>query len=176
MALRAPERQTDGSLTFRGTSGPPRRRGVLGGLVVFAVGFAFLLPALRIQNAGPFLFLALGTAFGAAYWMGYRQFVYLVPAALMIGIGLGLMIPALIETGPLAGPLFLGVLAAAFVAVTILAPERRWPLIPAVLLALIAVAGVLGKVDLVPVGLQPFIFPVVLMAVGAYLLVEPTQR
>lgn len=175
--MRPLERQTDGStLTFRGPAAPPRRRGVLGGLVVFAVGFAFLLPALRIQNAGPFLFLALGSAFAAAYVLGYRQFVYLVPAAIMIGVGVGLLVPAVIDTGSLAAPIFLGALAASFVAVTILAPERRWPLIPAVPLAFIAIAGVLGKPDLIPAQLQPFIFPVVLMAVGGYLLVERTQR
>jgi len=166
------------ALGFRSGSTPPRRRGVLGGLVVFAIGFAFFLPALGVPStiAGPALFLALGAAFAAAYALGYRQFVYLVPAAILIGVGAGLLIPAVFATGPLSAPIFLGVLAAAFAAVTVLAPERRWPLIPMIPLALIAVAGVMGKVDLVPGALQPFIFPVILMAVGAYLLVEPAQR
>ena len=146
--------------------------------MVFAVGFAFFLPALHVPNsvAGPALFLVLGGAFAAAYWLGYRQFVYLVPAAILIGVGVGLLIPALFDTGSLSAPIFLGALAAAFGAVTVLAPERRWPLIPMILLAIIGIAGVLGKVDLVPGALQPFIFPVILMAVGAYLLFEPTQR
>jgi hypothetical protein len=42
-------------------------------------------------------------------------------------------------------------------------------------LAAIAVLGVVGGVDVLP-GLQPFILPVVLMGVGAYLLVEPAHR
>jgi hypothetical protein len=148
---------------------------VLGGLVVFAVGFAFLMPALRIPNAGPILFLALGGAFAAAYWLGYRQFVYLVPAAVMIGLGVGLLLPAMFELGRLAAPIFFGALAASFVIVTLLAPERRWPLVPAAPLAVIAVAGVIGGVDILP-GLQPFIHAVVLMLVGGYLLIEPAQR
>ncbi len=179
MSLRPIQGRADGSaLSFRDGGAPPRRRGVLGGLVVFAIGFAFFLPALRIPNtvAGPALFLALGGAFAAAYWLGYRQFVYLVPAAILIGVGVGLLIPALFNTGALSAPIFLGALAAAFGAVTLLAPDRRWPLIPMIPLALIAIAGVFGKVDLVPGALQPFLFPVILMAVGGYLLVEPTQR
>ena len=164
-------------LSFRGGSTPPRRRGVLGGLVVFAVGFAFFLPALRVPNtvAGPALFLVLGGAFAAAYWLGYRQFVYLVPAAVLIGVGVGLLIPALFDTGSLSAPIFLGALALAFGSVTVLAPERRWPLIPMIPLALIAIAGVLGRAD-IATGLQPYIFPVTLMGVGGYLLIEPTQR
>lgn len=175
MGLRPIERRADPALSLRPTAGPPRRRGVLGGLVVFAVGFAFLMPALRIPNAGPILFLALGGAFAAAYWLGYRQFVYLVPAAVMIGLGVGLLLPAMFELGRLAAPIFFGALAASFVIVTLLAPERRWPLVPAAPLAVIAVAGVIGGVDILP-GLQPFIHAVVLMLVGGYLLIEPAQR
>jgi len=179
MALRPSAARADGSaLSFRSGSAPQHRRGVLGGLVVFAVGLAFFLPAVGVPNtvAGPALFLALGGAFAAAYSLGYRQFVYLVPAAILIAVGIGLLIPALFDTGQLSAPIFLGALAGAFGTVTLLAPERRWPLVPMIPLALIAVAGVLGKVDLVPGGLQPFVFPVLLMAVGAYLLVEPAQR
>lgn len=161
--------------SFR-SSGIPRRRGVLGGLVVFAVGFAFLLPALGIPNAGPFLFIALGSAFAAAYQLGYRQYVYLVPAAMMLGLGVGLILPAVFAVGQFGPPIFFGSLAAALVSVTLLAPERRWPLVPAAPLALIAVAGVVGRIDLVPPPLQPFILPVVLMLVGGYLLFEPTSR
>jgi len=165
------------SAGVRATDGPQRkRRGVLGGLVVCAVGLAFLLPALRIPNAGPFLFIALGGAFAAAYYMGYRQYVYLVPAAVLIGLGIGLLLPALYDLGAFAGPIFFGALAGALVSVTLLAPERRWPLIPAAPLVVIAVAGVIGRVDIVPVDLQPFILPAVLLLVGAYLLFEPAHR
>lgn len=168
-------RRTDAGLQLRPASSPPRRRGVLGGLVVFAVGFAFVLPALRIQNAGPVLFLALGGAFAAAYVLGYRQFVYLVPAAILIGLGVGLLVPAMFDLGRAAAGVFYGALAAAFLVVTILAPDHRWPLVPAVALVTFAVLGVVGGVDILP-GVQPFLMPVVLMLVGGYLLIEPTTR
>ncbi len=175
MGPRPIERRADRSLSLSPT--PPRRRGVLGGLVVFAVGFAFFLPAIGFSNAlaGPVLFIALGAAFAAAYALGHRQFVYLVPAAVMIALGLGLLVPALVDLGRFAAPAFFGSLAAAFVVVTLLAPERRWPLLPAGTLALIAVAGTAGGVDLLAPSVRPFILPVVLMAVGAYLLVEPSR-
>ena len=158
-----------------GIAAPQRRRGVLGGLVVLAVGFTFLLQALRIPASGPVLFIALGAAFAAAYALGYRQFVYLIPAAAFLGVGVGLLLPTLFDIGRLAAPMFYGTLAAAFLIVTVLAPDHRWPLIPAIPLALIAVAGVVGNVEL-PSGMQAFILPVTLMGVGAYLLVEPAAR
>jgi hypothetical protein len=159
-------------------SNPPRRRGVLGGLVVFAVGLAFMVPAIGIGSnlSGPLLFIAIGGAFGFSYWYGNRQYAYLVPAATLLGLGVGLLIPAVFDLGAAAGAAFFAALALALVSVTLLAPDRRWPLIPAAPLALIAVAGFLGRVDLVPVAIQPFILPVVLMLVGAYVLFEPSHR
>jgi hypothetical protein len=44
--------------------------------------------------------------------------------------------------------------------------------VPALPLALIAAAGFLGRAELVPGMIQPFILPVVLMLVGAYILYE----
>lgn len=177
MGLRPLDHRGEGGpLSFRPGSAAPRRRGVLGGLVVFAVGLSFLLPAFGFQNAGPFLFIAIGSAFGAAYWLGYRQYVYLVPAATLLGLGIGLLLPAVFDLGLYGAPIFFGALAAALVSVTLLAPDRRWPIVPAAPLALIAVAGVIGRVDLVPAALQPFILPVVLMLVGGYLLFEPANR
>ena len=159
-------------------SAPPRRRGVLGGLVVSAVGAAFLLPALGLGGSlsGPLLFVAIGGAFAFSYFWGNRQYAYLVPAATLLGLGIGLLIPAVFDLGALAGPTFFAALALSLVSVTLLAPDRRWPLIPAAPLALIALAGVLGRIDLVPTGLQPFILPVILMLVGAYVLFEPSHR
>src|SRR5947209_701761 len=75
---------------MRSTAAP---RGVIGGAVLLAVGAAFLLPPLGVPNAGAYLFVALGLAFGAAWWLGSKQFVYLVPAGVLIGFGLGLVMP-----------------------------------------------------------------------------------
>ena len=64
----------------------PRRRGVLGGAVLIAVGVPFLLQYAGVQNASAYLFLTLVLAFGAAWIVGSRQYVYLVPAASLISL------------------------------------------------------------------------------------------
>src|SRR2546430_4927459 len=106
------------------------RRGILGGAVLVAIGGAFLLPPLGVPNAGAYLFVALGVAFAAAWWVGARQYVYLVPACVLIGFGFGLVTPALLDLhADTAGPVFLGMLAAGLGAVFVLAPARRAPLL-----------------------------------------------
>jgi hypothetical protein len=154
------------------TAGAPRR-GVLGGTVLLAIGAAFFLPPLGVPNAGAYLFVALGLAFAAAWWNGARQYVYLVPACVLIGFGIGLVIPALLNLpADTAGPVFLGTLALGLAIVFVLAPERRAPLVLAGTLAVVAIADVFLQIDLVPLVLQPYFVPVILIVVGMYLLVE----
>jgi len=153
------------------------RRGILGGAVLLAIGVAFLLPPLGVANAGAYLFVALGIAFAAAWWAGARQYVYLVPACVLIGFGLGLVIPTVLGlSADTAGPVFLGMLAAGLVAVFLLAPSRRAPLLLAGVLAVVAIADLFLQIDLVPLALQPYFVPVVLIVVAIYLLVEPRDR
>jgi hypothetical protein len=156
------------------TAAAAPRRGILGGAVLLAIGGAFLLPPLGVPNAGAYLFVALGLAFAAAWWVGARQYVYLVPACVLVGFGLGLVVPALFDLPPdAAGPAFLGMLAAGLGVVFILAPARRAPLLLAGVLAIVAIADLFLHIDLVPLALQPYFVPVVLIIVGLYLLVEP---
>ena len=152
----------------------PQRRGVLGGAVLLAIGGAFLLPPLGVPNAGAYLFVAIGGAFAAAWWVGARrQYVYLVPGCVPIGFGLGLVIPGVLGLPvDTAGPVFLGTLAVGLVAVFLLAPDRRAPLPLAGIIAVVALADLFLQIDLVPLGLQPYFVPVVLIVVGLYLLVE----
>ncbi len=152
-----------------------QRRGVLGGAVLLAIGGAFLLPPLGVPNAGAYLFVALGIAFAAAWWVGgRRQYVYLVPACVLIGFGLGLVLPGVLDLpADTAGPVFLGTLALGLVAVFLLSPDRRAPLALAAIIAVVALADQFLQIDLVPLALQPYFVPVVLVIVGLYLLVEP---
>ncbi len=150
-----------------------RRRGVLGGLVPIAVGAAFVLPPLGITNASSYLFLALGIAFAVAYVTSLNPYVYLVPAATLLGLGLGLLIPDWLGLkGDLPSIVFLSSLALSLATAFLIRPQHRWPLAPAALLAIVAVAEVFGS-TVVPPALQPFYVPVVLIAVGAYLIVGP---
>ena len=150
-----------------------RRRGVLGGSVLVAVGAPFLLQAVGVQNASAYLFLALGLAFGAAWFLGTKQYVYLVPASSLITFGLGLVIPTWFNlSNDLAAPIFLGALAIGFLLVFIVDPKRPAPIVPAVLLALVALLTLYGRGDLLPSWFQPMFVPLLFIALGVYLLVE----
>ena len=151
----------------------PRRRGILGGAILIAVGAPFLLAAFGLPNASAYLFLALGLAFGAAWYIGARQYVYLVPAASLITFGLGLVIPTWLNlSNDLAAPIFLGALAIGFGVVFLVDPSRPAPLIPALLLALFAFLTLYGRGDLMPAWFQPLFVPLLFIALGVYLLVE----
>jgi hypothetical protein len=147
------------------------RRGILGGSILVAVGAPFLLQALNIANASAFLFVALGVAFLAAWYVGTRQYVYIVPAAVLIGFGLGLVIPTWLPLpADAAAPIFLASLAIALAIVFLLHPDHRGLLVPAGLLAIVAIADIAGLH--LPQEMQPFFVPIVLIAVGVYMLVE----
>lgn len=149
------------------------RRGILGGSVLVAVGVPFLLQAVGVANASGYLFLALGLAFGAAWLLGYRQYVYLVPAAALTTFGLGLVIPGWLGlANDLAAPIFLGALAVGFFIVFAVDPRRPVPLVPAVLLAVVALLTLFGRGDLLPAWFQPLFVPLLFIALGVYLLME----
>ena len=151
----------------------PARRGVLGGAVLIAVGVPFLMQGVGIPNASAYLFLALGLAFGAAWLLGTHQYVYLVPAAALITFGLGLIIPSLFAlSSDLAAPIFLGALAMGFFIVFVSEPTRPAPLVPAVLLAIVALLTLYGRGDLMPTWFQPMFVPLLFIALGVYLLIE----
>lgn len=163
-------------MTSRDRSGPrpgQGRRGILGGAVLVAVGVAFLLQALNVPNAPAYLFLALGLAFGAAWYLGAHQYVYLVPAATLITLGLGLLIPTWLSLdGDLAAPIFLGALAIGFFIVFLVDPRRPVPVIPAALLALVALLTLFGMSNILPGWFQPMFVPLLFVALGLYLLIE----
>jgi len=71
---------------------PPRRRGVLGGLVVVALGVPFVLQPLGVPNAASYLFLSMGAAFLIAYLRGH-QYVYLIPMVTLCSFGVALLLP-----------------------------------------------------------------------------------
>ena len=146
-------------------------RGILGGAVLLAVGFGVLLQVRGVADAGAWLFLFLGIAFAGAYAAGTRPYVYLVPAATMIGFGLGLIIPTAFNLQSHASGIFVASLALAYLVVYVVAPSRKIPLALAVIIGLVALADTFASV---PVGqdLKPYLAPVVIILTGAYLLLE----
>ncbi|MEA2662850.1 MAG: hypothetical protein QOH08_2422 [Chloroflexota bacterium] len=151
----------------------PRPRGVLGGLVVIAMGVPFILQPLGVPNAASYLFIAMGAAFLISYIRGGQQYVYLIPMVTLGSFGVALLLPTWVVLRPeTIAPAFVGVVALGFVTAFALAPSRRWPLVPGVVLGVVAAARLLTGVSPIPATVEPFLVPIVLMAVGVYLLVE----
>jgi len=148
------------------------RRGVLGGLVVIALGVPFVLQPLGVPNAASYLFIAMGAAFLISYLRG-RQYVYLIPMVTLVSFGVALLLPTWIAMRPeSAAPAFVGVIAIGFVVAFALSPQHRWPLVPAVLLGVVAAGRLVTGTSLIPASIEPYLVPFVLIAVGAYLLAE----
>lgn len=151
-----------------------RRRGILGGAVLMAVGLTYLLPTLGVPDATSYLFLALGGAFAVAYLTGLSPYVYLVPAAILISFGTGLLIPGWLGLPEdTVAPLFLASLTVGLAAVFVIRPQRRWPLIPAAIIGIVALAEIFRIADIIPAGLQPLFVPIILIGVGGYLILAP---
>jgi len=147
------------------------RRGILGGAVLVAVGVWSLVQALQIPNSGAYLFGTLGIAFLAAWFVGTRQYVYIVPAAILLGFGLGILIPTWLSLpAGLEATVFLAALALALVIVFLMYRQHPGLLVPAALLAIVALAGQVGLH--LPDALQPYFVPLILLAVGIYMLAE----
>jgi len=156
-----------------GVPAGPRRRGVLGGLVVIALGVPFVLQQLGVPNGASYLFITMGVAFLISYLRG-RQYVYLIPMATLTSFGVGLLLPTWIVMRPDAvAPAYVGVVAIGFLVAFALAPTHRWPLVPAVLLGIVAAGHLVTSASVIPASLEPFLVPIVLIAVGAFLLAEP---
>lgn len=174
MTDRLPAVSADAALVEAPGGQNRRRRGVLGGLVVMAVGFAFVLPPLGVENASSYLFLALGIAFAVAYWQSLTPYVYLIPAATLLGLGFGLLIPDWFSLPTsLASVVFLAALATGFAAAYLIRPQRQWPLIPAAVMGLVALAELFGAGQFMPAAVQQLLVPLALLGVGAYLIVGP---
>jgi hypothetical protein len=147
------------------------RRGILGGAVLVAVGVWSFVQALQVPNSGAYLFGTLGIAFLAAWYIGTRQYVYIVPAAILIAFGLGILIPAWLSLpAGLEATIFLGALALALMIVFLMYRQHPGLLIPAALLAIVAIADQVGLQ--MPDVVQPYFVPLILLAVGVYMLAE----
>ena len=148
-------------------------RGILGGAVLLAVGLGVLMQAMGVADAGAYLFLFLGLAFAVAYVAGTHQFVYLVPAATMIGFGLGLIIPTAFGLQREASGIFLASLAVGYLVIWLLSPARRIPLVIAAVVGVVALADSFTTIPIVPEGVKPYFVPIILILTGGYLILEP---
>jgi hypothetical protein len=112
-----------------------RRPGVLGGLILIALGVVALLDA-RLPGGASWLFLGLGAAFLLARVLTGRD-GYAVPAGILLGFGSFIWFTETgILRGPDAGGLFFVFLGLGFlVTYAIVArPRAVWPLFPGMVL------------------------------------------
>lgn len=141
--------------------------------MLIAAGVPYVLQYANVPNASAYLFLALGLAFGAAWYLGARPYVYLVPAAALTTFGLGLVIPSWLGLADeLTAPIFLGALAVGFVIVFIADRGRPVALLPAALLAAMALLTLFGQGAVLPSWSQSMLVPLLFIALGLYLLLE----
>lgn len=106
--------------------------------------------------------------------MGLDPYVYLVPAAVLISFGTGLLIPGWLDLPEeTLAPIFLASLAVGLVGVFVIRPNRRWPLVPAAIFGLVTIAEIFRVATIVPTGLQPLFVPIILIVVGGYLILVP---
>jgi len=144
-----------------------QRRGqrVVAGLVLIGIGLTLYGFELYAGLGRTAVIFVAGTAFLAAYLVS-RTFGFLVPAALMLGMGAGDLVERL-TTFHASSTLWLGI---GFLGVSAFAwiYERRktiWPLVPGTLLILFAVPDAWRIVDLVHRH-----WPLLLVAVGVAVL------
>ncbi|GIW08346.1 MAG: hypothetical protein KatS3mg060_3151 [Dehalococcoidia bacterium] len=162
--------------------GPSRRDGLrpewVTGAILIVVGGLFLV-AQVIPNASQFIVLLVGLGLLTAALLT-RNYGLLIPGGIVSGVGVGILLAAT-SSEPVSGALFLFALAAGFALIWVIGlafgiqpPQGAWwPLIPAFFIAL---AGVLSLGGETVAWVWQYGWPVVLIAVGAFLLIRAVLR
>ncbi len=151
--------------------------GVLLVLIGIALLIGYFVPAL---SAGTLILLAIAAAFLAAWLIG-GAWVAMVPALIVLALGVAELIEDLALLGP-AGEDVNGLwsvsLALAFGAIWLIGRARgrrsMWPLWAAAIFGLIGVAQLSGRLINIP-SLE-FLWPVLIIGVGVLLLLNARRR
>jgi hypothetical protein len=123
----------------------------LGGAILIAVGL-MLLAAQTMPEAGRWFVLGLGLVFLAAF-LTTRHYGFLVPGGILTGLGAGIAATTWVTEGEASGALVVGGLALGFVLIWLvaefmaLAERHPWPLVPGVILGIVAVGIAANQPD-----------------------------
>jgi hypothetical protein len=148
------------------------------GILLVLVGVALLIQAALPPNtisAGTVLLFAIGAALITGWLFGGSWFAA-IPGLLLLALGVARMISELrIYDGPGTTALSL---AGAFVVIWAIGLARdrksRWPLVAAIILALIGFVQVFGKLSNIPeLGV---VWPVVIIVVGVLFMISARRR
>lgn len=162
---------------------PRSRRGILPGLILIALGLAFLAGN-YFHLGGGTLFLALGLALLVARF-ATGNYGYAVPAGILLGFGSYVALEEVRALPPDGGGWFFILVGLGFLAVYVigLRPREVWPLFPAaVALALgVLLARLVEITILAQFAWLARYWPVVLVVIGLWLLLRdrlprPLQR
>lgn len=147
----------------------------MAGLVIAGLGLFFLAGQLE-PDIGRFVPLFIGLALLAVFVVT-RQYGFLVPGAILTGVGIGIVIDAAATGNAESGVMMLSI-AGGFLAIWVLGSVYRlpqnhwWPLIPGGILTLIGLVQ-LSRTEVVgAIGL----WPVILIIVGALVLARTITR
>jgi hypothetical protein len=148
-------------------------RGIIAGVLVFAIALALALPPSGVPNSGAYLFLFVGIAFLLAYARKRGDgWPYLLPGCVFTAFGLGLLAPTWFPAvdPKLGGPILLGTQSVALTISFLVKPDHWGPLVPAVVLATIAAADAFLHAPIVPDTWQPYFLPAMLVGLAVHLL------
>ncbi|HEY6202417.1 MAG TPA: hypothetical protein VI056_05185 [Candidatus Limnocylindria bacterium] len=146
--------------------------GWLPGVILIVVGVTLFAAGLLHLDADVIV-LVIGLVFATAF-AGTRRYGLLIPAGILTGLGLGILLEDLSVQGePVVLGLGLGFLAiygADFLSTGARAPGRWWPLIPGAILTVIAGAESTFGAEGARVIQQAW--PILLIAAGAWFLLR----
>ena len=145
------------------------------GVILIAIGV--LLFALQLSNVrGEYAVAVIGAAFLAAYAI-WRVYGLLIPGGILLGLGVGIAL----EPPGGGGELILLGLGAGFASIYVIdalvrgpRDARWWPLVPGAILAAIGAGLAAERMPEVADLLR--LWPLVLVALGAWLLIARTRR
>ena len=156
------------------------RKPLTGGIILIAIGAIALLGQLDLfANVGGWIIPALGLIF-LTWGLATRTFGLVIPGGILSSIGLGIVLTEgpLTGLGELAdGAVFLLAFAAGWLLIALLSRFTTggfqwWPLIPAGILALVGGLLVAGDAGLQVLKAIGYVWPVVLIAVGAGIILR----
>ena len=165
---------------------PSRRRGrgLVGGLILILIGVYALLSQYIPLDFSNLVLPSMGVIFIVLAFATHSRGL-LIPGGILSGIGAGTVITSYYHfPEQQAGGLFLLAFAAGWVLIVVLSilmnltegvPPRRsiwWPLIPAVVMAFVAVPLLLGGEALKLLSLYGLAWPIILIAAGLFILLR----
>ncbi len=146
----------------------------IAGIILIIIGIAILLRNLGFLGPGIFV-----TAIGASFLIAYafkRLLGFLIIGMVLFWIGVAAIpVQAHIISSRLNGPLVLTALGISFIAVYAFMGRRRhwWPLVLGGILLLVGAVGILSVLGVLPLTfaqLSSLILPIVLIAIGIWLI------